>query len=538
MSATFTVGACSSSGREASSPSGSGSEIAGTSPSKPSTVDAPQRTTIPVVDETDPGQTETTEAPVTTAESLMLGTDPFVFGVASGDPDDASVVLWTRLSDTVAELDLPDGDIPVDWRFIGDSGVEVGGTAVTNADVGYSLHVVASTREPGSFAFAVGGFNSPTGRTAPIDPFASEFRIAACSCQNYQTGHYAAHRDIAAWQPDLVVWLGDFIYESDLIAPDNPRRVRGHEGGVPADLAAYRARYATYLGDPQLQASRAAAPWLAIWDDHEVENDYAGRVSQNEGEDPAVFAERRAQAYQAWWENTPTRLGPPSARTSIDEPYVISRGIDVGDLVRISALDGRQFRSAPVSRAVLDPGPPAAGWDDPQRTMLGTDQEAWVAERFRTSSTVWNCLANQTVLCDTRLATGAILGYDQWDGYHPARERLLADPPPNLVTMTGDIHLAMVGQLGPIGAPVGIEFVNTAISSPPNVDPTLTDAFLTIPSVVDANLLERGYTRHTVTPDSWTAEYRQVTDVSNPESLVTTWNTFRVDPGVPAVTAI
>ncbi|WP_241432204.1 alkaline phosphatase D family protein, partial [Ilumatobacter nonamiensis] len=517
LSATFAATACSSGPDEVFSPprTGSSSTTGSTTTTPPTTVGTARTTTpLPTQVPTTTEFTTTTEATTTTTEpatdpdSVELVADPFVFGVASGDPDTSSVVLWTRLADVVgAFADVPDGQIPVRWTFIGSGGQELDGVATTDASVGYSLHVVIPAIEPGNYTFSVGGFRSPVGRAAPINTATSEYRIAAGSCQNYQTGHYAAHRDIAEWVPDLVVWLGDFIYEGGVIGADNPRRVRDHEGAEPLDLVGYRQRYATYLSDPQLQASRAAAPWLSIWDDHEVENDYAGLVSQNEGEDPASFAQRRAQAYQAWWENTPTRLEPPAARASIDEPYVISRGIDVGGLVRISALDGRQFRSPHVSREILDPGPPAEGWDDPDRTMLGEEQEEWIAERFATSTATWNCLANQTVLSDTRLeATGAILNYDQWDGYHPARERLLADAPPNLVAITGDIHLAMVGELGPAGAPVGIEFVNTAIASPPNVDPGLTDVFLALPTVVDANLAERGYTRHTITPDAWTAE--------------------------------
>lgn len=549
LSATFAVGACSDGGDVFTAQRTGSSSTTSTAP--PTTAATP-RTTPTVTDAPTTTGSTTTSTTTTTAtepetdvDDVVLASDPFVFGVASGDPDDRAVVLWTRLADDVASAAVTadavtsDGAIAVDWIFVGDSGGESRGTTTTDASLGFSLHVLVPTTEAGSFSFSVGGFHSPVGRTAPVDPTVREFRIAAGSCQNYQTGHYAAHRDIAEWGPDLVVWLGDFIYEGGQIRADDPRRVRSHEGPEPMDLAAYRARYATYLSDPLLQRSRAAAPWLVIWDDHEVENDYAGLVSQNEGEDPAVFAERRAQAYQAWWENTPTRLDPPSSRASIDEPFVIHRGLDVGDLVRISALDGRQFRSAPVSREILDPGPPAEGWDDPQRTMLGDAQEAWISDRFRTSTAVWNCLANQTVLSDTRLpATGAILDYDQWDGYHPARERLLAEAPANLVTITGDIHLAMVGELGPIGAPVGVEFVSTAISSPPNIDPGLTDVFLSLPPVVDANLSARGYTRHTITPDSWTAEFRQVAQIAAPDSEVSTWKTFRVEPGSPSVIAL
>lgn len=527
LSATFTLAACASD--DSGEPGDAG----------PATTDPPADTSAAAT--SGPPESTATTASTTTTTSdepippVEFAADPFVHGVASGDPDIGSVVLWTRLGGDLSEVGGADGEIPVEWRFVGDSGASIGGTVTTNGSIGYSLHVVARVDQPGTFSFTAGEFTSPTGRTAPIDESVTEYRIAAGSCQNYETGRYAAHRDIAEWAPDLVVWLGDFMYEGN--ARDlGGNVIRQHEGPEPTDLDGYRRRYATYLSDPQLQASRAAAPWLVIWDDHEVENNYAGVISENDGEDPASFARRRAQAYQAWWENTPTRLPAPPSPVTTDDPYVIYRGVDVGDLVRISALDGRQYRDPVVSKEQLQTGPPAAGWDDPERTMLGEEQEDWIADRFTTSTATWNCLAQQTVLSDARLGdVGAILNYDQWDGYHPARERLLADAPDNLITLTGDIHLAGIAQLGSADAPVGIEFIPTAISSTANVDPALAEVVLSIPSIVDGELVSRGYTRHIVTPGAWTAEFRQVVDITDADSPVQTWKTFRVEAGTPAV---
>ena len=160
---------------------------------------------------------------------------------------------------------------------------------MASAATGYTLHVIAPTTEPGTYSFSVGGFTSPTGRTAPIDPSATEFRIAAASCQHYETGFYAAHRDIADWAPDLVVFLGDFMYEGD-------RRELGEQGRAPARRArADRPRRIPHpvrhlpLGPaaPGQPSRRAVA--RSIWDDHEVENDYAGVISEND-DDPEVFA--------------------------------------------------------------------------------------------------------------------------------------------------------------------------------------------------------------------------------------------------------
>lgn len=527
LSATVTIAACAGTD-DAAQPTAP-------TPTDPPPTDPPAATTTTTTTST--STTTSTLAEEAVVEVVALDADPFVFGVASGDPDAKSIVVWTRLGG-----ELPDEPIEVTWAWTeGDTATE--GTVMTDASLGHSVHVEVPVSSPGTFEFRAGGFTSPQGTAAPINANTTSFRIATASCQHFETGHYAAHRDIAEWAPDLVLFLGDFIYEGnpiDTTADGAPPTARAHEGPEPTDLDGYRARYATYLSDHHLQASRAAAPWLAIWDDHEVENNYTALTSQVDDEpdqDPAVFAERRQAAFRAWWENTPTRLPAPDDDPTA--PYPIHRGIDIGGLLQISALDGRQFRDDQVSDVTLDPGPPVDGWDDPTRTMLGADQEEWLADRFANTTATWNCLAQQTILSDTRLPdTGAILNYDQWDGYAPARDRLLAGAPPNLITVTGDIHLAGVGIIATSDTPVGIEFVTTAVSSVANVDPALRDFVLTIPAIVDAELASRGYTRHTVTPTDWTAEYRQVVDVLDADSAVQTWKTFRVESGAASVSEV
>ena len=526
LSATVLV-ACS--GDDEAAPSPTGASTPGGTAGRASTTEPttpPTATSAPTTDvaATDPTTTTTTEP------AVELAADPFALGVGSGDPDDRSVALWTRLVG-----DLPDEAITVTWELTPDVGEATSGTVEVDASSGHAVHVVVDVDGPSTYAFSAGGWTSPSGRTAPLDPAAGEVRLASASCQHLETGFYAAHRDLAEWAPDLVLFLGDFVYEGDA-RPVGDGIVRSHEGPEPTDLDGYRARYATYLADPDLQAARAAAPWLAIWDDHEVDNDYAGLTSQDRA-DPAEFARRRAEAYRAWWEHTPTRLGPPDASGAPDAPYDIYRGADVGDLLRISALDGRQFRSDQLAESRLDPSPPPPGWDDPSRTMLGEAQEAWLAERFSSSGATWNCLAQQTVLADTRLGDG-VLNYDQWDGYVPARQRLLDEAPPGLVTLTGDIHLAGVALLGDPGAPVGVELITTSISSRANVPPELVGVVTSIPSIVDAELERRGYLRHVVTPDAWTAEFRSVVDVTDPASEVVTWKTFRVAAGTPGVVEV
>jgi alkaline phosphatase D len=498
----------------------------------PTTSPEPPTTTPP--DSTTPATTSPATAPATTAPTTTIAVDdpgpplpadPFLLGVTSGDPDATSVVLWTRL---VGEL--PNSDVDVAWDLLDDDDTVVAsGLTRAVADHGHSVHVIVELDGPRRFRFRAGGWTSTAGLTQPATPRA-ELRLASASCQHFETGFYAAHRDLAAWAPDLVLFLGDFIYEGASQPAGLDGRVRSHDGEEAATLAAYRARYVQYLGDPDLRASRAACPWLVIWDDHEVDNNYAGLSPEDAGA-ASGFAERRQQGYRAWWEHMPTRLAPPA----VDGPGLgIHRSVDYGDLAAISALDGRQYRTVQACGApALDTSPPCPDAADPTRTMLGAEQEAWLAGRFASATASWSIVVQQTAMTDIRLDNGAILNYDQWDGYAPARDRLLASAPVGLVVVTGDIHLAAVGRL----ADKGVEFVTTAISSASNVPPSLQPLLSGFRNVVDADLEHRGYTRHTVTATEWLAEYRTVDVVTDPASAVSTWKSFRIAAGTADVVA-
>jgi alkaline phosphatase D len=466
----------------------------------------------------------TTDAAPTTA--VPLAVSPFTLGVTAGDPDERSAVLWTRL---VAGSGAPLADeVAVVWELarepaFGD--VLAAGVVTASATEGHSVHVTVDLDGPTWYRFRAGGWTSPAGRVAPA-PAASEqaaLRIATANCQHLEAGFYAAHRDIAEWQPDLVMFLGDFIYEG-AAQPVGPDRVRSHDGDEPTDLAGYRARYEQYLADPQLQASRAACPWLVIWDDHEVDNNYAGLVPEDPTEADG-FAARRADAYQVWWEHMPVRLPPPADGGA----YPIHRRVQWGALADLLLLDGRQYRSDQACLDVtLSFEPPCQEAAEPTRTMLGADQERWLDEAFASATGTWTVLGQQTVMTDLRLPNGAILSHDQWDGYAPARDRLLdrAAGVDRVVVLTGDIHLAAVGTL----PGVGVEFVTTSISSANDIEGVVDPAALAglFDTIVEAELAHRGYTRHTVRRDSWTAEFRTVDDVASADSPVSTWRTFRV----------
>ncbi len=487
LGAVVVVAACSDDDDAAPATTGPApATTASTSPPRPSpaTTGSP---TSPTSTTTSTTTTTTEPVPPTTA----LTADPFAFGVTSGDPDATSVVLWTRL----AGDDLPDA-VDVVWETSTDDFATLAsaGPSTATAIDGHSVHVVVDVAGPVTYRFRAGGFTSPVGRTAPAAADTTQLKLAATTCQHFETGFYAAHRDLAAWGPDVVVFLGDFIYEG-ASRPVGGDVVRSHDGPEPTDLVGYRQRYAQYLSDTDLQASRAVCPWFVIWDDHEVENNYAGLVPQDPA-DQDGFAARRLAAYQAFWEHMPLRIPKPQP----DVDTIIYRTAGYGDLVDLVLLDGRQFRSDQAcGDATLSVDPPCPESADPSRTMLGATQEAWTAEVFAASTATWTVLGQQTVLTDLRLPNGAILNEDQWDGYAPARDRLLAAAAPvagRMVVLTGDIHLAGVGRLGDVGT----EFITTAITSVGLVPAALEPIIAGFRTVVDAELVHRGYTRHTITP--------------------------------------
>lgn len=207
--------------------------------------------------------------------------DPFALGIASGAPLPDGVVLWTRLAPDPLNADaLPPAAIEVRWEIARDEAfrdIVRHGTTLAEPRFAHSVHVEADGLEPARwywYRFMAGEAVSPVGRTrtapaanSPVD----RLRFAFASCQQYEQGFYAAHRHMAAEDLDLVVFLGDYIYESSW----GSRHVRKHEGPEPYTLAQYRNRYACYKSDPDLQRCHAAFPWLVTWDDHEVDNDYA-----------------------------------------------------------------------------------------------------------------------------------------------------------------------------------------------------------------------------------------------------------------------
>ena len=476
-----------------------------------------------------------------------LSGDPFTLGVASGDPTDQSVILWTRLAiDSLNGGGMPAKDIEVLWEVSStDAFDDIVSSGLVTAEerFGHAVHidVPLSTGESIVFyRFRIGDYVSPIGKTRLSSPSGSTtpIKVAAVSCQNYTDGFYNAYADLVEQSPDLVTFLGDYIYESGVGTLD-ATTVRLHNSDEIKDLVAYRNRYALYRSDPLLQAAHAVCPWVITWDDHEVENNYANLTPQDSA-DAEGHAARRAAAYQAWWEHMPVRLSPPT-----DESLTIYRQFSWGDLLNLLVVDGRQYRDDQAcGDAVLSTQPACDEALDPARTMLGAEQEKWFSENINDTTKVWNVMANQTVMTDIRLGA-AVLNYDQWDGYAPDRNRILSDVVDqgveNFVVLTGDIHLAGVGQLTIDSNPttaMGAEFVSTSISSSGNVSTDTEGLLIALPNIIDAETSHRGYTLHTLTANDWTAEYRIVENNLVEDSSTSVWKTFKVTAGSPAVTQI
>jgi alkaline phosphatase D len=474
--------------------------------------------------------------------------NPFTLGVASGDPTADGIVLWTRLApDPLNGGGMPPWPVLVRWEVADDeemANVVSQGLALAMPTLAHSVHVEVAGLQPDRwyfYRFTAGGHASPVGRTRTIAPLSAQpetFRFAFVSCQDWQNGHYSAYRNLAAEDIDLVIHLGDYIYEGGA----SPTAVRPHNGGETMTLADYRNRYALYRTDPHLQEAHANFPWLVVPDDHEVDNNYAGSIPEDNS-DSAAFLERRANAYRAYYEHMPLRrraypLGPDAR---------LYRALTIGDLIEFSALDTRQYRTdQPCGDGLQFP---CAGAFDPAQTMTGPQQERWLLQRLQQSRARWNVIAQQTMFAkfDFLAGPGQVFNMDQWDGYVAARNRitafLQAAAPANPIVLTGDIHASFVHNLltdyaNPASAVVGAEFVGTSISSdfPAVAVPPVLAALPDNPHTLFFDGLFRGYVRCEVTRSVWRADFRAVPTILTADVDAFTLASFAVEDGVPGAT--
>ena len=484
-------------------------------------------------------------SPAVWSDAARFSANPFALGVASGYPRADSVVLWTRLM----HLREP-RPVEVRWQLATDesmASVVRSGTAIADPAWAHSVHVEARGLAPDRwywYRFRAADAESPVGctRTAPAaDALAGRLRFAFASCQQYEHGYFGAYRHLVADAPDLVAFLGDYIYESSW----GRERVRHHAAPDAITLDDYRARYALYKADADLQAAHAACPWIATWDDHEVVNDYADdRAGAADSQE--AFLARRAAAYRAYFEHMPL---PPAMRPA-GPGMRLHTDLAWGSLARFYVIDDRQYRSAHACPQPRKRGGPSATVDvaacpeleRPERSMLGEAQERWLGGALRGSGAAWNVVAQQTRMArlDSLPGAGRRAWTDGWDGYPQARRRLLDQLASvrNPVVIGGDVHAFNVAQLkrdfdDPGSPVVASEFVGTSITSHGPAQERLDGLYADNPHLLLMDGRQRGYVRVEVTPKLWRTDLRGMASVRERDAPCSTLATFVVEDGRP-----
>ena len=488
-----------------------------------------------------------------TDRKVSFDSYPFTLGVASGYPTPDGFVLWTRLAPKPLEPGggLAPEPVPVIWEVAADerfARVVASRAEFPTHNWAHCVHTEVTGLAPDRwyfYRFRAGDAVSPTGRTrtAPApgtNP--GRMRFAFASCQHYEQGYYTSYRHMVADDLDLVVFLGDYIYESSL----RRNQVRMHErADEPVTIDEYRARYALYKVDKDLQSAHQAYPWLATWDDHEVDNDYAGD-RQEDGAPPEEFLLRRAAAYRAYYEHMPlpARMRPSGPAMQIYSTWAW------GSLADIHLLDGRQYRSPHACPRKAGGGNEVdprecADLHGTSRTMLGAVQEAWIDRQFANSHAAWNIIAQPVLMAQRKsgLPEKNTVWTDSWDGYPAARRRLLdsvvSRRPSNPVVISGDIHMHFVADLkldfdDTRSAVVASEFVGTAITSPPggwvkNLPAVLAEN----PHLKYGRGDRRGYVRAGISGKHLTAEMIGVETVKKPDSRAEVLARYVVEDGKP-----
>jgi alkaline phosphatase D len=504
------------------------------------------------------------------ARSSREGSPLFQHGVASGDPLQDRVILWTRVTPqsprTVVAVRF---EVATDPAF---TQTVARGITRTDESRDYTVKVDPARLRPGTtyyYRFIAENETSPIGRTRTLPAGATpRLRIAVASCSNHAAGYFNAYRRIAERADlDLVVHLGDYLYE---YGPNTFGNVRTPEPpNEMVTLSDYRLRHAQYKRDADSQAMHRQHPVVCIWDDHEITNDswVGGAENHTEGAE-GTWPGRVAVGLQAYYEWMPVRL--PDVRPAINDPRRNQRAFRIGDLVELVMLEERlSARSQQLPATV--PTPFGNGFVqtgeflNPARTLLGAEQEAWLATRLRTSAARWKFIGQGVMFAQLKLqgaplavGGGVFVNSDQWDGYQPARDRIYdvlkggngQAPVDNVVVLTGDIHSSWAADLsqdpnnpnvagGGYNGASGegsraVEFVGTSITSPGLSDPNgSTAGFLRSvnPHFKYIDLNQRGYMLLDVTPQRTVCEWWYVDTVVAPSNVQTFGTAFEVQFG-------
>ncbi|WP_405886587.1 alkaline phosphatase D family protein [Streptomyces longwoodensis] len=490
--------------------------------------------------------------------AARIDSDPFTLGIASGDPQPGSVVLWTRLAPAPYQPDggLPAERIDVDWEVARDPAfatVVSRGTATAHPEFHHSVHVEVAGLDPDRvhyYRFRAGTWLSETGRTRTVPEQGAvvpSVRFALTACQAYQDGYFTAYRHLAEDDVAFVLHLGDYIYEYAVDAVGGARNYTDRT--VPslydreaASLEDYRLRYALYKSDPDLRAAHAAHPFVVAFDDHETENNYAGSIPEN-AVPPEEFLLRRAAAYRAYWENQPLR----TAQQSVGPDLQLYRRLHWGQLAQFDVLDTRQYRSDQAYGDVAHiPGPEST---DPARTMTGATQERWLLDGWRSSRAVWNVVPQQVTFAQRKLDLNPVakVSMDAWDGYPAARRRILdgakAAGLDNLMVLSGDVHVGYAFDLkddfdAPSSRTLGTEIVATSITSGKDGSqrPGNWDTYMSANPHLKFYDGRRGYATVQLGLSRARADFKTVPYVTRPGAAISTAASFVTEVGRQGLT--
>jgi len=465
---------------------------------------------------------------------------PFTLGVASGDPAPDGAVLWTRLAPAPLSGNggMPDKPIAVQWEVANDeafANVVARGEETAVAADAHSVHAEPQGLLGGReyfYRFKANGEISPVGRTKTAPAGAvSALAFAFASCQQYEHGYYTAYQHMAAEDLDLVVHVGDYIYEYDTSSyTSTGGNVRGNSNHEIVNLADYRERHAQYKTDPDLQAAHAAFPWLVTFDDHEVDNNWADEIPE-EGMPHDWFMRRRKAAFRAYWEHMPLRKAVKPTGTNIQ----IFRRAAYGNLATFHVLDTRQFRSDQSNDRT-----------NPARTITGAQQEQWLYDGLQGSPATWQILANQVFMAQSDSVAGPGEGFntDAWDGYKVSRDKLLSFIETrgiaNPIVVTGDVHQNWAADLlsdfsNPASKILGSEFIGTSISTTGDGSDSVNTGRFTENPWIKYNNQRRGYCRVTLDQNLCRADFRTLPYVKRPGAPISTHRSFVVEAGHPGL---
>ena len=465
----------------------------------------------------------------------------FPLGIWSGQPGPRAITLGTRVEglERAALLTL---EVARDPGFAN----VVHRQQVRSAPIrGYTVKQRLVTRRlaPGEqhfYRFATRAGSSPVGRFRTARPADSQepVKIGFFSCQRYPTGYYTAHRALAQEDLDLVVCLGDYIYETngDDGLPGRADRSSPAENGQCETLDEYRAKYALYRSDPNLQAMHAAHPMIATWDDHEVENNHAGTTPGTTANRRIPYEVRRRNAYTAFFEAMPQQR----VRSDRDRVY---RRLRVGGMVDLLMLDQRQYRDVqPCGDTPAVPCPEAA---EPQRTLLGARQKAWLKASLERSTAAWKILGSSVEMMGWQYLPTLPLNFDGWDGYQAERaeilDHVLDKGIKDVSVLTGDIHIFKAGDVHPSGdvrtPAAATEFVGGSITSDGFDDYGIlaTELLVANPHFRHLDLDSRGYGILEARPDELRVAFRSPTTVKQPTAPTRTLASFVVERGTARV---